>query len=254
MIILAVPAPPLPLLSLSAFTSPYRPAWQHQDNSHLCWLNISTMFIPVWLSPTSAISVARTMAVINDDAVFVSGGGTGSGGWVLHDITIIDGKKFGLIDPHIFACRAFCGNNFKMLHYMKALRNKKVLELIMSLVPEDVDPNDETPQIHNTVHIRKRQSIDRLPKFITIDVETTSVMVSVDVLPAWMVTANLQIEITESNLDLLLEEPPAAPAPFKPEIEQQDVIWIKSRNSVRCTYLGQFDFENEIQEPACGVV
>ena len=61
-------------------------------------------------------------------------------------------------------------------------------------------------------------------------------MVSVDVLPAWMVTANLQIEITESNLDLLLEEPPAAPAPFKPEIEQQNVPWVKSRNSVRCTY------------------
>ena len=46
----------------------------------------------------------------------------------------------------------------------------------------------------------------------------------------------LQIEITQPNLDLLLEEPPAEPAPWIPELEQQNVYWIPSRNQLQCLY------------------
>ena len=122
-----------------------------------------------------------------------------------------------------------------MLHHIKNLRNKKVYELMLALSLED-DPNEENAHIDTTVRLPKRELIDRLPKFITIDVTTTSMVASVDVLPSWREQAVLQIEITQSNLDLLLEEPPAEAAPWKPEIEQQDVRWVGTRNHVRCTY------------------
>ena len=103
------------------------------------------------------------------------------------------------------------------------------------------DPNEENARIDTTVRRPKRELIDRLPPFITVDVTTAtigrqSIVTSVDVLPTWREHEILQIELTQSNLDLLLEKPPAAAAPFKPKIEQQDVFWVKSRNSVRCKY------------------
>jgi len=187
-------------------------------------------------------SVARIMAastqdraVIHQDAVFVTGGEIQAGGWIINPVTMVGEKKFGDIDMKNFGCKNFCGDKFQMVHYMQNLRNKKVSELMVALSLED-DPNEETWKIHDTVRIQKRILIDRLPEFITIDVETTSMMASVDVLPTWRDHEILQIELTQSNLDLLLEKPPAAAAPFKPEIEQQDVFWVKSRNSVRCTY------------------
>ena len=47
----------------------------------------------------------------------------------------------------------------------------------------------------------------------------------------------LQIELSQENLDLLLEAPRAEPTPpFTPNIEQRDVVWVKDRSHVRCTY------------------
>ena len=174
-------------------------------------------------------------AVIHQDAVFVTGGGIETGGWIINPITMVGGKKFGDITPRHYGCKQFLGDNFKMMRHVKKLRKKKVHELMLALSLED-DPNEDHAQIYDTVRMPKRELIDRLPKFITIDVTTTSMVASVDVLPTWREHAVLQIEITQPNLDLLLEEPPAGPVPFKPEIEQQDVRWVGSRNCVRCTY------------------
>ena len=46
----------------------------------------------------------------------------------------------------------------------------------------------------------------------------------------------LQLEMTQVNLDLLLEEPRPEATPFTPTIDQPDVVWVKDRNHVRCTY------------------
>ena len=42
--------------------------------------------------------------------------------------------------------------------------------------------------------------------------------------------------MTQDNLDLLLEEPRPEETPFTPEIDQPNVVWVKDRNHVRCTY------------------
>ena len=99
-----------------------------------------------------------------------------------------------------------------------------------------------------------REVYDSLPSILTIDAATTSMVTSVTVLPSWREQAVLQIEITQSNLDLLLEEPPAEPALWTPEIEQQDVYWIASRNQIRCYYWDNKKLKKEIQDHDCGVL
>ena len=46
----------------------------------------------------------------------------------------------------------------------------------------------------------------------------------------------LQTELSQDNLELLLEEPGPEPTPFTPIIERPDVVWVKDRNHVRCRY------------------
>ena len=67
-----------------------------------------------------------------------------------------------------------------------------------------------------------REVYDSLPSILTVDAATTSMVTSVNVLPSWHANEALQIEITQPNLDLLLEEPPAEAAPWTPTIEQRD--------------------------------
>ena len=50
----------------------------------------------------------------------------------------------------------------------------------------------------------------------------------------------LQIELTQENMDLLLEEPPAESAPFNPaaavSARYANVHWVTLRKAVRCTW------------------
>ena len=87
-----------------------------------------------------------------------------------------------------------------------------------------------------TLNMPKRELFDRLPKIITIDVATASMVASVKMLPSWRTRGVLQLEITQPNLDLLLDEPPAEPAPWIPALDHDNVYWIPSRNQVRCYY------------------
>ena len=83
----------------------------------------------------------------------------------------------------------------------------------------------------------KRELIDSIPEVIELEVVTRNgVQVTVKVRPSWREKCVLRIELTQENMDLLLEEPPAESAPFSPRIEQPDVVWVASRNHVRCTY------------------
>ncbi len=66
---------------------------------------------------------------------------------------------------------------------------------------------------------------DGLPSIITVDVTTTSMVISVNVLPPWQANEELHIEITQANLDLLLEEPPAEAAPWTPTIEADNHVY-----------------------------
>jgi hypothetical protein len=98
------------------------------------------------------------------------------------------------------------------------------------------DPNNEDAQIDGTLSKPKRELVDRLPKILTIDVTTASVVASVNVLPSWRDKGVLQLEITQPNLELLLEQPPADATPWAPQIESANVSWRSSTNTVHCKY------------------
>ena len=78
---------------------------------------------------------------------------------------------------------------------------------------------------------------DSIPEVIELEVVTRNeAHVTVKVRPSCREKAVLQIELTQENMDILLEEPPAESAPFSPRIDQPNVVWVASRNHARCTY------------------
>ena len=83
--------------------------------------------------------------------------------------------------------------------------------------------------------IPKRDLFEQIPKVITVNVKTTSMEVDVNVSADWHQLGVLKLEITNTNLDLLLEQP-AALAAWTPVIEQPDVMWRPSTTSVCAMY------------------
>ena len=103
---------------------------------------------------------------------------------------------------------------------------------------QDEDPNEPNPVVQMTPNRPKRELIDLIPKIIDIEVETrTGVQATVSVISTWRAKSALQIELTEDNLDLLLEGPPAVSAPFMPNLaEFPNTSWVVGRNCVRTSY------------------
>ena len=186
------------------------------------------------------MSAAAQRPCVLQEVVAVQGGGIDSStadcsnAWIFKP-TFVDGKRFGDIYIGNYHCKQFLGKRFEMVEYIKSLRNKKVYELMQELSKEE-DPNEENAQHDGPLTMPKRELFDRLPTTLTIDVATTSMVASVDVLPSSRTTGVLQIELTQPNLDLLLEDPPAESAPWAPTLKHENVYWIASRSMVRCTW------------------
>ena len=125
--------------------------------------------------------------------------------------TTVDEKQFGIISTLDNNATRFVCRNFKMVNYITNLRNKKVDELMLQQEEKRKSGKSLMP----------RDMFGSLPSIITIEAVTTSMVTSVNVLKSWDPNGALQIEITQSNMELLLEEPPAEPAPWTPTIEQE---------------------------------
>ena len=136
--------------------------------------------------------------------------------WVIMP-TSVDGKLFGCISMEDKGYKRFVCKNFKMVHRLMHLRNQKVQELMLGLSKEE-DLNEDNAPHDGTLSMPRREVYDRLPSIISVDAATTSMVTSVNVLPSWEVNDVLQIEVTQRNMDLLMEEPPAEPAPWTPTI------------------------------------
>ena len=185
------------------------------------------------------MSASAQRPCVLQDVIAITGGGidpdAGLGNAWMIKPTVFDGKRFGEIYVGSHLCKQFVRNQFGMVEHLKKLRNTKVLALMQELSKEE-DPNEEHAKTPSTLTTPKRELVDRLPKFLTIEVTTASMVASVNVLAEWRNQAVLSLEITQPNLDLLLEEPPAEPAPWAPTLDHENVYWIASRNQVRCYY------------------
>ena len=153
--------------------------------------------------------------------------------WIITPETV-GGKQFGDISKKSYYCKKYVGNDFAMVEHIRDLRNKRVLELMQKLNAEE-DPNQETIRDGAPLIIPKRELFEQLPQIITVNVKTTSMEVDVNVLVDWRQKGVLKLEITNTNLDLLLEQP-AALAAWTPVIEEPDVTWRPSTKSVVARY------------------
>ena len=168
----------------------------------------------------------QTSSVLTD-VVALQGGGINPNSdlrsaWIIKPV-IVEGLRFADIYIRDWKCKRFFEENFAMVNHIKKLRNIKVTELMQALTKGN-DPNEDGQVQEEMLYQPKRQLIDQIPPMITIDVVTRSgIAASVNVLPAWREKGVLQIELTQDNMDLLLEEPPAEPAPWRPRVDPTDV-------------------------------
>ena len=157
--------------------------------------------------------------------------------WLVKPETI-EGRSFVDINAQDARCRRYFGHNFAMVTHIKTLRDRKVLELMRALANNE-DPNETNAGGKSKLPDRpKRELIDKLPQIIDIDVVTNNgIQATVSVIPSWRDKGALQIELTQENIDLLLEEPPAVSAPLKINLDEYpNVYWIAARNHVRCNW------------------
>ena len=150
----------------------------------------------------------------------------------------IEDRLFVDINAQDARCRRYFGHNFAMVTHIKTLRDRKVLELMRALA-KDEDPNETNTGGKAKLPDRpKRELIDKLPKIIDIDVDTNNgIQATISVIPSWRDKGALQIELTQENIDLMLEAPPAVSAPLKINLSQYpNVYWIAARNHVRCNW------------------
>ena len=139
-----------------------------------------------------------------------------------------NGKLFADI-PFSRRCKAYLGDNNKMLEYIKRLRNEKVHELMLEAA--------NRPGNRDTL-LWKRELCGLIPPIITVNVVTASSMVvSVNVMTSWRTSAVLKLEAKPRNIELLLEEPPAGAAESAPcawtKHEHKNVHWDASRRTLR---------------------
>ena len=152
---------------------------------------------------------------------------------------IIEGRRFVEIYANDSRCRAYFQKKIAMVNHIKALRDRKAVELMLALAKEE-DLN-ETNVAARMPDRPKRELIDQIASIIDIEVCTRNgVQATVSVIPSWRNNKSLQIELSQENMDLLLEEPPDEPAPFNPAAEvaarYPNVHWLTHRNAVRCTW------------------
>ena len=158
--------------------------------------------------------------------------------WVVNP-EIVEGRRFVEIYAADCRCRAYFQQKFAMVNHIKALRDRKALELMRALAQEE-DLN-ETNVAARMPDRPKRELIDQIASIIDIEVCTRNgVQATVSVIPSWRNNKSLQIELSQENMDLLLEEPPDEPAPFNPaaavSARYPNVHWLTHRNAVRCTW------------------
>ena len=158
--------------------------------------------------------------------------------WIVNP-EIIEGRRFVQIVYNNHRCRVYFQKDFAMVHHIKALRDRKAKQLMQALAKEE-DLN-ETNVAARMPDRPKRELIDQIASIIDIEVCTRNgVQATVSVIPSWRKNKALQIELTQENMDLLLEEPPDEPAPFNPATAVSascpNVYWVTLRNAVRCTW------------------
>ena len=98
---------------------------------------------------------------------------------------MVEGRRFVDIYAAYPRCRAYFSANFAMINHIKALRDRKALELMRALAEQE-DPNEPNPRQSRMPDRPKRELIDQIESMIDIEVCTRNgVQATVSVIPSW---------------------------------------------------------------------
>ena len=159
-----------------------------------------------------------------------------NGSWTLR-YKLHDGKKFISVAPNDYFTKKFLQNKTAMVDKIKSLRNDAVIKQMRQLSQtEDVNNPDADDASDAMPKRPKRELVDDIQKVMTLQVATTnSVQHSVNVLSTWRENSTVTIELTDVNLELLLEEPEIAHGdPLS--IKREHVHWRESRHALVMRY------------------
>ena len=194
-------------------------------------------YIAAESAPRDLLTLPRTAATV-DAAFVIRGGGIPfdqslQNSWVVEPVTV-DGRRFVEICAQDARCKLYFQQNFAMVKYIKQVRDRKVFELMLSVLPQS-DPNEDNPVVTSVSDRARRELINQIPKTIDIEVDTRNrIRARVTVVASWPENGALQIELTRENMELLLEEPPAGSARFLPILAlYPNVKWVPAGSLVR---------------------
>ena len=124
-----------------------------------------------------------------------------------------------------------------MLDRIVEIRNKAVMDK-MELLETTDDPNNPGGVVQNALKKPRRELIDDLPHVITVTVQSVNgIDHEVRVKTCWRESAVLSIELTDNNLELLLDDPAViTPSTFTPELSTDLVRWVHRRQSLVLSY------------------
>ena len=151
--------------------------------------------------------VEKKPVVIDRDVVSIQGGflakpGLASG--IMAKCKDVDGKVFISISGKEWKMKRFLNDNYKMVEYLRHLRNKKV-ESLMKQLRVDQDPlgNEDTVDLTSS----KRTLYCNIPEVLQLQVKVEEETHDINVLSDWREFVNLAIELNDENLELLLKAP-----------------------------------------------
>ena len=106
-------------------------------------------YIAVEPAPRDLLTLPRTAATV-DAAFVIRGGGIPfdqslQSSWVVEPVTV-DGRRFVEICAQDARCKLYFEQNFAMVRYIKQVRDRKVFELMLSVLPQ-TDPNEDNPVV-----------------------------------------------------------------------------------------------------------
>ena len=182
-----------------------------------------------------------TMVSICRDIVVIRGGGIPrdaplSHAWVT-EVEVVDGVTFLAVAKNSYFAQVFLQKKYAMLDCIVDARNKVVMDKMASLDATD-DPNNPGDVVPNALKKPRRQLIDDLPTVITVTVESVNgINHDIRVKTCWRESAVLSIELTENNLELLIDDPAVRKtSTFKPEVSTEYVRWLHGRQSLVLHY------------------
>ena len=179
--------------------------------------------------------------IIKQVVAITRDGETSTQPWTVEPTKVL-AKPFAAIYTGDYRAQTYFNGHFTMVNQIKKLRDAKSVELMHGLDTEENNPNgsDSNHRPEGSLRAPKRELIDKIPRVLELEVATSNGWeATVNVLSSRRGKSVLQIELTNENIDLLLEGPPTESVQFTPTIcgvNCPDVTWYSPRNHLRCTY------------------